>query len=494
MVMITPRAIIDGATFAHSSGISDLEVAQVNGKIVLYAASLSDGGLSAFSLGVGAAATLFSEVAATTLTGTFGVTDIEITDVGGVPVLAAAGRYDDVFAYRLIDTGGGFGAIATIPQIPQSTGSLSSIEVLKLGAQTYMVAGRDTASGLSVFSMTAGYGLTHVATMADSASTKLGNTSALETFNTGSRSLVFATSSIEHGVTSLSVNASGVPSVVDVIDGMKGLGIYQPTQLATVEAGGGDFLLVGAAGSSNVSVFEISALGDLSFRDMVWDTLATRFRGVTALEAFDYGGRAFVLAGGSDGGVTLFELGPNGQLYLVSNVVDTQYTSLASVSAIEVANVGGEVQVFVSSATERGITQFTLDMGAMGNSISPSGPASGAVGGPGDDFLIGDDQRNTLWGMNGNDRIVDGGGFDVLYGGFGADTFVFVKDGVYDYQTRIDRIDLSSFGMIYSMAALDIDSTVYGARISIGSEAILLVSQDGQSLTLSDFSAASFIF
>ena len=279
---------------------------------------------------------------------------------------------------------------------------------------------------------------------------------------------------------------------------MKGYGIYQATQLATAESGDGDFLLVGATGSGNISVFEIGATGNLSLRDMVWDSLLTRFQNVTALETVDYNGRAFTLAGGSDGGMTLFELGPNGRLYFITNVVDTYSTTLASVSAIEVAIIGGDVQVFVASATEPGITQFSLNLGAIGNMVKPSGPSNGAVGSPGDDFLMGSDARNTLWGMSGNDRIVDGGGIDMLYGGLGADTFVFVKDGMYDrvmdYQAGIDRIDLSDFDMVYSIAGLDIDSTVYGARVSIGAEAILLVSHDGQSLTATDFDAASFIF
>ena len=498
MATFTLRAIHDGGAFTHSSGISDLEVAYVQGKLVLYSASRADGGLSAFTLGSGLAASLLSEVSSSLATGTYGVTDIVITDIGGVSVVAAAGRYDDKFSYRLLGPGGAFGAVATIAPISQSTAALAEIEVLKFGSQTYMIAGRDNAQGLAVFSMTTGYGLSQVSTLSDSNAVTLANVSDLLTFNTGSAHVVFAASSIEHGVTSMSINSSGALSVVDAIDGMKGYGIYQATQLATAESGDGDFLLVGATGSGNISVFEIGATGNLSLRDMVWDSLLTRFQNVTALETFDYNGRAFPLAGGSDGGMTLFELGPNGRLYFITNVVDTYSTTLASVSAIEVAIIGGDVQVFVASATEPGITQFSLNLGAIGNMVKPSGPSNGAVGSPGDDFLMGSDARNTLWGMSGNDRIVDGGGIDMLYGGLGADTFVFVKDGMYDrvmdYQAGIDRIDLSDFDMVYSIAGLDIDSTVYGARVSIGAEAILLVSHDGQSLTATDFDAASFIF
>lgn len=498
MATFALRAVHSGGQFTHDLGIGDLTAAVVQGQVILYAGSQADGGLTAFGLGTGQAATFLSSADASSVSGSYGVADIEITDIGGAPVLAAAGRYDNEFAYLQLDQWGGFGAVAPIPPLLQSTAGLTEIEILKFGTQTFMIAGRDTAAGLSVFSMDAGYGLSHVSDLSDDVTRTLANVSDLTTFNTGSSHLVFAASSLEHGVTSMSVDANGNLTVQDVIDGIKGYGIYQATQVATAQSGSFDFLLVGASGSGNISVFEISPTGDLSLRDMVWDSLDTRFRKVTALETFSYNDRAFVLAGGNDGGITLFELGPNGKLYFVTNVIDTYSTTLASVSAIEVAIVSGEIQVFVSSATEAGITQFTLDLGGIGNVVTPSGPANGAVGSPGDDFLVGTDEPNSLWGMGGNDRIIDGDGIDYIHGGQGADTFVFVRDGMYDwvmdFQPGVDKIDLSGFGMVYSVAGLDIDTTATGARISFGSDVIVLITQSGQPVSAANFDNSDFVF
>ncbi len=498
MVSFTLRAIHAGGAFTHSSGISDLTVGVVQGKPYLYAASRVDGGLAALSLAAGQAASFISQVDASAASGTYGVEDVEITDLGGATVLASAGRYDNEFAYRQINARGDFGSVATIPSISTSTAALTDIEIMKFGSSTFMIAGRDNAAGLSVFSMSSGLGLSYVGGVSDDLAVTLANVSDLITYSTGTANLIFASSSVEHGVTSMSIDASGSISVVDSVHGLQGYGIYQATELSTAETGGKDFLLVGAAGSGNITVFEIGQTGRLSLRDMVWDSLETRFRKVTALETFDYNDRAFVLAGGNDGGMTLFELGPNGKLYFVTNVLDTHATTLDSVSAIEVAIIGGDVQVFVSSSTEAGITQFSLNLGAIGNMVAPSGNSTGALGSPSDDFLVGTDDRNTLWGMNGNDRIVDGGSIDELYGGLGADTFVFVRDGmddrVMDYQSGIDRIDLSDFDRIYSVAALEIHTTGNGARIEVSSEAIVLVSLDGQPLTAADFDASDFIF
>lgn len=498
MASFTLRAILTGRTFTHSYGISGFTVASFSGGLVLYSASTADGGLSAFDLGAGLAASLSSEISGTSATGTLGVADIEVTDLGGIPVIAPAGRYDDTFAYLKLDSAGDLIGHAAVAPTQHSTAALTDVEILKIGTDTFMIAGRDNSAGLDVFALTPGYGLSHVSSLADDVVTVLANVSDLVKFNNGQSHLLFATSSIEHGVTSMTIDANGNLTVVDVIDGMKGYGIYQATNVATVEVGNEDFLIVGAAGSNNLTVFEIGLDGDLSYRDMVWDSLNTRFRGVTALETFSLGDRAFVMAGGSDGGLSLFEIGLDGRLYFMSNVLDTVTTTLASVSAIKVVDVGGDIQVFVSSSTESGITQFSLDLGAIGNTVTPSGPSSGAVGSPGDDFLMGNDARNTLWGMNGNDRLVDGSGIDMLYGGAGADVFVFVQDGMYDrvmdYQPGLDKIDLSGFDRLYSMASLDIVSTVYGARIEIGADSILMETLSGQSLTAADFTSASFIF
>ncbi|OYX42181.1 MAG: hypothetical protein B7Z02_12760 [Rhodobacterales bacterium 32-67-9] len=498
MASFTLRAILTGGTFTHSYGISSFAVASFQGELMLYSGSATDAGLSAFHLEAGLAAALSSEITGTSASGTLGVADMEVTDIGGAPVITPAGRYDDAFSYLRLNMAGDFVDSTTVPPIPQSTAALTDLEILKIGTDTFMIAGRDNAAGLDVFSLTTSYGLSHVSSLVDDIDTTLANVSDLVKFNNGTSHLLFATSSIEHGITSMSIDSSGNLTVVDVIDGMKGYGIYQASRVATVEVGNKDFLIVGASGSNNLTVFEIGLDGDLIYRDMVWDSLDTRFRGVTALETISLGDRAFALVGGSDGGLSLFEIGTDGRLYFMTNVVDTAATTLASVSAIKVVDVGGDLQVFVSGATESGITQFSLDLGAIGSTLTPSGPSSTAIGSPGDDFLMGDDTRNSLWGMSGNDRIVDGAGIDSLFGGAGADVFVFVADGMYDrimdYQPGIDRIDLSDFDRLYSIASLQIVPTVYGARIEIGSDAILLETLSGQSLTAADFSSTSFIF
>lgn len=492
------RAVHQGGGFTSATGITGMTVGSFQGGLRLFTASETTGGLAAFGLGAGLAATFLGEVAAGVRTGTYGACDIELVSLGGETFLTAAARYDDEIAFRALGADGGFLAVRTIPPVAQSTAALGTIEIVSAGDRGLLVAGRATGAGLEVFGLSAGPVLAHLGGLGDDDAHALANVSALVSLKTGAAQFLFAASSVEHGITSLTIDGGGALSVADTVYGMKGVGIHQPTRLATISADAGDFLVVGAAGSGNLTVYGIAADGSLGFRDMVWDTLDTRFRAVTALDTFELNGRAFVLAGGTDGGMSLFELGPDGHLYFLTNAVDTAATTLGSVSAIEAVNAGGDIQVFVSSATEAGVTQFGLDLGAIGNMVAPSGPANDAVGGIGDDFLMGTDARNTLWGMSGNDRMVDGGGIDRLHGGSGADHFVFVEDGAYDflmdYQRGIDRIDLTDFDRIHSIAQLTISSTDTGARIGIGDEAILVTTMDGQPLTAADFTGASFLF
>lgn len=83
--------------------------------------------------------------------------------------------------------------------------------------------------------------------------------------------------------------------------------------------------------------------------------------------------------------------------------------------------------------------------GLRGNvSIAKGVSVENAIGGSGND---------TLTGNEGNNRLTGGGGADTLHGGAGADTFMYLRasdstpqnpDIIQDFQSGIDRIDLTS--------------------------------------------------
>ncbi|AXK51835.1 MULTISPECIES: serralysin family metalloprotease [Pseudomonas] len=94
------------------------------------------------------------------------------------------------------------------------------------------------------------------------------------------------------------------------------------------------------------------------------------------------------------------------------------------------------------------------DVGGMvGNvSIAQGVTVENAIGGSGNDLLIGNNAANVLKGGAGNDIIYGGGGADKLWGGSGSDTFVFgassdskpgAADQIMDFVSGLDKIDLT---------------------------------------------------
>jgi serralysin len=89
-----------------------------------------------------------------------------------------------------------------------------------------------------------------------------------------------------------------------------------------------------------------------------------------------------------------------------------------------------------------------------------------AIGGKGNDKLMGNVGDNQLEGGNGVDRLFGRGGNDVLVGGAGRDHFVFAKnhdaDSIDDFEDGLDLIHLNSFALGSEALALGLATEVAG--------------------------------
>lgn len=91
--------------------------------------------------------------------------------------------------------------------------------------------------------------------------------------------------------------------------------------------------------------------------------------------------------------------------------------------------------------------------GLKGNvSIAYGVTIENAVGGSGNDLLVGNEAANTLKGGEGNDRLYGAGGADLLWGGKGNDVFIYrntsestqdAPDQIMDFVSGEDRVDVS---------------------------------------------------
>jgi serralysin len=512
----THMSTLVGGSFTHMSGITDLEVVTINGQARLYSASFVDGGLSAFALAEGQTAAYLDDLGAGPTRGTYGVVDLTTAVVDGQEILIPSGRYDDRMALHVLDGAGGLGDMMLGNGNYADFGGFTNTEVVTTKKGTFLFASQSGTSGIKSYEFGSNLALTFRAQTVDSDELFLGDVSSMITTQIKARDFLFVASSLDAGISSFQISKWGDAIMRDTVSPSDGGGFSLSTVLETTAVGGKSFLLLGSAGTDSISVFSISNKGRLKETDFKQDTQLTRFEGVEAIESFTYGYRTFVLAGGADDGITLFELNPDGTLFLLESLSDQLDTSLQNVSAITAYVFENEVQVFVAGEGEAGITQFSLDLGAPGgfwqggrsNDTLNGGDGADVVigkrgsdtifGSNGDDLLLGGQGNDTLLGGSGDDRMIDGSGKDQMTGGTGADVFVFKQDGkrdsVTDFTLGTDKIDLSDFTMLYHFSTLDIITKSWGYLIKVQDESIQLFTPSSQINVGDEFTQNDFIF
>jgi RTX calcium-binding nonapeptide repeat (4 copies) len=506
-VFFNMGAVLDGSAVGGSGvggsgvqllGLSDLQVVGVGGVAYLLAGSEVSGAITSFALAAGVLANFRDMQGYTGGSGTGSLGELTTFRFNGEAALVPNGRYEDRVALYTIDAGGGLAAPVDPSGPAADFGGFYASEAMKIAGKSFLFVSQWGQSGIREYRISAGLDLIPRRLIDDSPQAYLGDVADFASVKLGNKAFLFAASAFDAGVTSFRVSKFGKLTQKDAVAPEGGSGFDLPQALDVIGVAGRKYLIMASAGTNSITVFKIGTNGQLVEKDQIYDTGDTRFQDASVLESFGYLGRKFLLAAGSDDGITLFELLPGGTLSVLQSLADTFDSTLQNVSAIRVVVMGAEIQVFVGSAAENGFTQFSLDFGNLGVSLRGSKTADSLAGTAGDDLIMGGMGRDFLDGAGGDDRIVDGRGFDRLRGGAGADIFQFVQDGkqdkILDFQIGIDRIDLSQFDGISHITSLIIAPRENGALIVAGDEAIRLETSDGGPLTFSDFSADDFIF
>ncbi|PRY92789.1 hemolysin type calcium-binding protein [Hasllibacter halocynthiae] len=297
----------------------------------------------------------------------------------------------------------------------------------------------------------------------------------------------------EGGITVWAGDGDGGLSAVGAVGAVQGLGIAEPTALVRAAVAGERYVILGASGSSSLSVLHIGANGAPMPTDHLIDDAASRFGSAQALAAAEVAGRAFVVAGGGDSGLTLLTLMPGGRLVTLDTVAAVEGMAIGAVTAIAMAEIDGALRV-VATTQRRQLIEMTIDPGAIGQHVAGAGILRG---GARDDLIEGSDGADRLEGGAGSDVLRDGAGEDVLFGGSGADTFVLAHDGatdtIRDFEAGIDRIDLSEWPLLHSAAQIDAVSFAGGLTLHARGEALVVHSHDGGVLALGDVLGTGFL-
>ena len=386
----------------------------------------------------------------------------------------------------------------TVPVAP-NTGPLSGVaamEVLEFASGDIAAIARRGAPGVTLYALSDSGGMTQIGQILDGPKAYLAGISDIASVQIGADRMLLVASALENGLSSYRVSAGGAVEWIDSLGAQNGLAVNGPAQLQTITMAGQSFAVLASTLSSSVSVVRINPMGVMFLTGHLVDDRSTRFGDVTALEMFVARGRAFVVVGGTDAGLSVLEFLPGGRLMpYVSFSLETG-TGMVAVMGIETRVMADRVMLFVVDARGDRLQQFELTLATLGLRIDAAG---GVTLGTGlDDRIIGSAVADTLQGGAGADWLHDGGGQDVMTGGAGADVFVFARDGaldrINDFEDGLDRIDLSDWGRIYSRDALTITATPTGAEISYGAERLIVGTASGTSFAPGSFTDADFVF
>lgn len=476
------------------SGIGDMLLTSIGSRLMLYTTTRAGGGVLGFEIGSGGMR-LVSQGLVAARGRLSAPPTLDLYQLGASQHLIFSGVEEGTLVSFRLNADGTLRNTARPDGGP--SGIISAQALMTFGGQTWLYAATTDSGLVSVYSVATTNGV-----MSLTGTLRLGpdqagiNISGMTGFNIGAAQFVAVSSLQGDRIDILRLTTGGLPFVASSIGASMGLGINDPTALRYFEAHGTSYLAVASGSSSSITLLALSASGAMSVADQLIDTLDTRFRGVTTLEVITINGRGFLVAGGSDGGLHVFEVLPGGRFVIAATVLQGPGLALHNITSLAVQPGTDGFWVYVAGEGT-GITRLFVATGALPAAMTGSAGADTMAGGAGHDLIQGGAGNDILYGGAGDDVLMDGPGSDRMYGGAGADLFVLSSDGVVDYihdfQPGIDRLDLSAWGRFYSLRDLTIIPTANGAIIRYASEELVIYSANGLPLSVAGF-ATSGIF
>ncbi len=388
---------------------------------------------------------------------------LQVVALDGGPVLLATGRYGTLIEGWQISDQGSLVAPRPLNLHGAAPGALLAFDQAWLGSQHLFLTASRHAAGVQVWSRE-GDGLHEVSQQGMADSLAPGAVQALAIARPGDMSHVLALDVLSHTLVSFALEPGGRLGIPNRLDLRDGLHIAAPTHLEVIEAGGASFAIIGAAGSSSITVVSLAPNGRMQVTDQVNDSIETRFAGLTVLKVLEAEGTTYVLAGGTDNGLSLMMLSAGGRLVHLASLGDEmREMALQGLSDAEMLWRQGGLDIFVAgevlpgqTLAGRGITQLRIEPEALVPTLHFSSEGRIHTGTPGPDLFV-------VHGQGEGDRI----------NGFDPDN---------------DRLDLSGMGRFYSLEDLQITPTATGAVFRFGTSQVTVNTADGRGLSADDFS------
>ena len=436
-------------------GVMDLDIAKTSTGTYLFAATRGDGWLTAFDLGANGGDT--QEMDSWSISSSYlqlESTDIEIRQTSSIGFeLYLAGL--DSEALQGVSVTAGQGANTFGGTISRTDSGFDAGDITEMGLWSDDTGGlvATRGGGLSQVTFTGGV---QIDTQSVGQGAEMNGRVATDIVTATHGGLTVAVVSYGADNTVSLFRKTGNGQVQHMADLTVDDGFWadQPGAMTTVTgADGALYVVVSASGSASLSVLSIDADGGgMALVDHVLDTLDTRFDDASYVDTLTINGQDYVVAAGTDSGISLFVMLGGGRLQHVETIAGSIDSPLNNISGIEAVDTGNGARLFVTTQSAPFLVEYEITADAPGETrvASPGGGTLGGTGG--DDILNGADGADLLQGGAGNDILIDGAGSDTLRGDNGADLFVLIQDDatdvILDYQPGQDRIDISALGVV----------------------------------------------
>jgi Ca2+-binding RTX toxin-like protein len=462
-------------------GTTGLTIFPIASGALLLSTSGPRGGIAAYDIGAGPV-TLSDTAYFDMAWSSDALPIIRVLEVSGTPLIAAAAGGESGLWTFAPDANGQLGSASRLSDLTPETGP--ALDLVQ-GSTGDVYLGDGLNGGIRGFQWTVdGYNLLH--SVADTPDLYLADAARLLTIGRNGRDYVIVASQSESGVSAFVVEGDDLLPTGS-LGAAEGLGVMVVTDMVSTRIDGRDFIILGSASDDGeggaISVMELRDSGALLPVDHVFDTTATRFGNLLALDVVDVEGRNYVVAAGGDGGTTLFTLLPDGRLHVMDALTTDEGAGRGNVTSLASWWDGASLRVFATSEAEGGVAVYTIPLSNQGMTQIAPDEGGTFAGSATADLLVGGGGQDVLLGLEGDDIIADGAGQDTLIGGAGADRFVLSADGspdeIADFEPGLDHLDLSAWPMLYDAAQLGIEVTGTGAAVTWGNETLTLLRAGG---------------
>ncbi|WP_108887577.1 calcium-binding protein [Pseudoprimorskyibacter insulae] len=370
-----------------------------------------------------------------------------------------------------------------------------SFEQVTSGSTSFLAAA--DADGITLYSMSRSWGMGEVANVQDSAKSALKGVSDMLSLSVAGQTFLITAAQQDTGLTAFRIHPGGRMELTDSIADKDGLWVSGLTAIAALTLSGLSFVLGVSPISGTVAALRLNPMGVFFVTDILTDSQDTRFGGAAHLATFEANGRGFAVVGGSDAGLSLLELLPDGQLLHHQSLAQSTAWDIGPITALSAMVLTSEVQI-LAAGTRGNLPLFVLPLADLPARHDGTPGADRLTGGALDNLMLGQGGNDTLSGGPGDDTLIAGAGYDTLTGGAGADVFVLeagrTRDTITDFQPGQDRIDLSGWGRLYDVSALDIRSRDDGALILWQGEELRVQTATGSSLPATGWDNSDFLF